>query len=158
MDGSLALYFRRDDQVLAQAIYDVMYPYLRDISPSRAQSRPLHQVWPGPVRFRRDMPVAMMEPLFMSNPLEAELLVQPIHDDPPTGSIGQSGVDFACRRGQIPHAIHSGILSYFTPVGTMHVAAIETGYVKKGPQLHGLHQGEHRPREERCCFGCQGFP
>jgi hypothetical protein len=59
--------------------------------------------------------------------------VQPIYDDPPTGSFSEGYVGFAWRRGQIAHAIHSGILSYFTPVGTMHVAAIETGYVKKGP-------------------------
>lgn len=163
MDGSLALYFHNDDKVLAQAIYDVMYPYLRDISP-HPEPKADHFTESGLDRFasgvllRRDMPAAMMEPLFMSNPLEAELLVQPIYDDPPTASISQGCVDFAWRRGQIAHAIHSGILTYFTPVGTIHVAAIETGYVKKGPQLHRLHQGEHRRRERRCCFGCQGFP
>lgn len=32
MDGSLALYFHKDDKVLAQAIYDVLYP-LRDTAP-----------------------------------------------------------------------------------------------------------------------------
>ena len=48
---------------------------------------------------------AMMEPLFMSNPAEAKLLVTPI-----------SGCG-NCRRAQIAQAIHDGIVEYFTQGG-----------------------------------------
>jgi N-acetylmuramoyl-L-alanine amidase len=111
MDGSMALYFHRDDEVLAQAIYDVMYPYLRDTAPDPGSFTgfDLDRFASG-VLLKSDMPAAMMEPLFVSNPAEAELLAQPIHDD--TGAISPACAELACRRGQIAQAIHNGVLNY----------------------------------------------
>jgi len=102
MDGSLALYFHRDDQALAQAIYDVMFPYLAARAPSGVTFTGfgLDRFASG-VLLKSDMPAAMMEPLFMSGPAEAELLVTPI-----SGCVD-------CRRAQIAQAIYEGILNYF---------------------------------------------
>jgi N-acetylmuramoyl-L-alanine amidase len=111
MDGSLALYFHRDDQALAQAIYDVMYPDLKETAPNPDgfTGFGLDRFASG-VLLKSDMPAAMMEPLFMSNPAEAELLVTPIYLD--DGITPNSDCD-GCRRSQIASAIHSGILNYF---------------------------------------------
>lgn len=112
VDGSYALYFHSDDKVLAQTIYDVMYPALRDTSPHPEPKEAyfmdlgLNHYASG-VLLKSDMPAAMMEPLFMSNPDEAALLTTPIY----TGNTA----DLNCRRGQIAQAIHDGILSYFGP-------------------------------------------
>jgi len=105
-DGSLGLYAPMDDPALAQAIYDVMYPYLRDSAPEpdNFTSFGLDRFASG-VLLKSDMPAAMMEPLFMSNPAEAELLVTPI-----------SECD-NCRRAQIAKALHDGILNYFAQRG-----------------------------------------
>jgi len=142
MDGSLALYFHNDDKVLAQAIYDVMYPYLRDRAPdpNNFTDFGLDRYASG-VLLKSDMPAAMMEPLFMSHPVEADWLTDTIHlvdgdgvvvlDDAGNPTPNPECSD--CRRAQIAQAIHDGILSYFTPVGTMHVAAIEMWYVERGP-------------------------
>jgi N-acetylmuramoyl-L-alanine amidase/PKD repeat protein len=102
MDGSLALYFHRDDQVLAQAIYDVMYPSLKATAPDpdNFTGFGLDRFASG-VLLKSDMPAAMMEPLFMSNPAEASLLGTPI-----SGCV-------ECRRAQIAQAIYEGILNYF---------------------------------------------
>jgi hypothetical protein len=126
MDGSLALYFHRDDQVLAQAIYDVMYPYLRDISPhpepkaDRFTESGLDRLASG-VLLRRDVPAAMMEPLFMSHLGEADWLTVTMHlvdgggvvllDEDGNPTPNPDCVD--CRRAQIAQAIHDGIQSYF---------------------------------------------
>ena len=105
-DGSLGLYAPMDDPALAQAIYDVMYPYLRDSAPEpdNFTGFGLDRFASG-VLFKSDMPAAMMEPLFMSNPAEASLLVTPISE------CGD------CRRAQIAQAIHDGIVSYFAQGG-----------------------------------------
>jgi hypothetical protein len=111
MDGSLALYFHRDDEVLAQAIYDVMYPALRDTAPDPGNFTGfgLDRFASG-VLLKSDMPAAMMEPLFMSHPQEAQLLVQPITDG--AGAVSEGCPDLSCRRGQIAQAIHAGVLNY----------------------------------------------
>lgn len=71
VDGSLALYFHKDDKVLAQAIYDVMYPYLRDSAPDPKNFTDFGlDRYASGVLLKSDMPAAMMEPLFMSNPPE----------------------------------------------------------------------------------------
>jgi len=119
MDGSLALYFHNDDKVLAQAIYDVMYPYLRDTAPdpNNFTNFGLDRYASG-VLLKSDMPAAMMEPLFMSNPPEAELLVTPIYTD--TGvTLNPDCENLGCRRAQIAQAIHDGILAYFAPAEPM---------------------------------------
>ena len=116
MDGSLGLYFHQDDKALAQAIYEVMYPYLMysdtAINPDNFTDFGLDRFASG-VLLKSDMPAAMMEPLFMSNLAEAELLVQSIYDDPSTASFSEGCVDFACRRGQIAQALYQGVLNYF---------------------------------------------
>jgi N-acetylmuramoyl-L-alanine amidase len=109
-DGSLALYFHKDDKVLAQAIYDVMYPYLRDTAPDpdNFTSFGLDRYASG-VLLKSDMPSAMMEPLFMSNPAEAEFLVTPIYTD---NGVTQNLDCNDCRRAQIAQAIYDGIVNY----------------------------------------------
>jgi N-acetylmuramoyl-L-alanine amidase len=114
LDGSLALYLDQDDQVLAEAIYDRMHPFLAETAP-------------GPTFFMRfgldrfvsavlqesEMPAVIMEPLLMSNPAEAEGLVQPIYKDPVAGIYNERCKDLVCRRGQIARALHRGVLNYF---------------------------------------------
>jgi N-acetylmuramoyl-L-alanine amidase len=142
VDGSLGLYFHKDDKVLAQAIYDIMYPFLRDTAPDPANFTDfgLDRFASG-VLLKSEMPAAMMEPLFMSNSAEAELLVQRIYDDPVNGTFSDGCVDFSCRRGQITQALHQGVLNYFSgaeptptpePGGSTHVSAIDMWYEQKG--------------------------
>jgi len=139
VDGSLALYFHKDDKILAQAIYDVIYPYLRDTAPdpSNFTDFGLDRFASG-VLLKSDMPAAMMEPLFMSNPPEAELLVTPIYLDNGV-TLNPDCVD--CRRAQIAQAIHDGILAYFAPAeptptpepgASMHVASIDLSLSQRG--------------------------
>jgi hypothetical protein len=147
VDGSMGLYFQTDDKVLAKAIYDIMYPSLRDTAPDPANFTGfgLSRFASG-VLLKSDMPAAMMEPLFMSNPSEATLLAQHIYDDAVTGTFSAGCDNFACRRGQIAQVLHQGVLNYFAsidptpepspePGGTMHVAAIDMWYQQKGPNV-----------------------
>ena len=125
-DGSLGLYAPMDDPALAQAIYDVMYPYLREGAPDpdNFTGFGLDRFASG-VLFKSDMPAAMMEPLFMSNPAEADWLRVTIHlvDDEGVVVLDDAGnptpnldcID--CRRAQIAQAIHDGIISYFAQGG-----------------------------------------
>jgi N-acetylmuramoyl-L-alanine amidase len=144
-DGSMGLYFHDDDLALARAIHDVVYPALRDTAPDPAIFADFGlSKYASGVLLKSDMPAAMMEPLFMSNPAEATLLAQPIYD-PVSGAIDAGCVDLACRRGQIARALHEGVLAYFggaeptptptptsEPGGTMHVASIQMSYAKRG--------------------------
>jgi N-acetylmuramoyl-L-alanine amidase len=116
VDGSLALYFHRDDKALAQAIYDVMYSVLRDTAPNpdNFTGFGLDRFASG-VLLKSDMPATMLEPLFMSNPAEAELLSMPIYLD--YGATPNPDCS-DCRRAQIAQAMHSGILGYFGSGGT----------------------------------------
>lgn len=136
-DGSMGLYFHDDDRELAQAIHEVMYPALKATAPVPEEA---FRDWglskyASGVLLKSDMPAAMMEPLFMSNPAEANLLTQRIPD---------GCADLGCRRGQIAQALHQGILGYFDgasptptpePTGTLHVAAIDMSYEIKGPNV-----------------------
>jgi N-acetylmuramoyl-L-alanine amidase len=113
MDGSLALYFHKDDKALARAIYDVMWPYLRKTAPDPTNFTGFGLTnYASGVLLKSDMPAAMMEPLFMSNPAEAGLLVKRIYSDNGVKLSGQCS-DNSCRRGQIAQAIYEGILKYF---------------------------------------------
>jgi len=128
-DGSMALYFHPDDddRVLAQTIYDVMYPRLKASAPDLDNFRSFGLDWfASGVLMRSDMPAALMEPLFMSNPAEADLLVQPIYDD-------RGVINLNCRRGEIALSIYQGVLSYFetNASGSMHVSAIDMSFDKK---------------------------
>lgn len=134
-DGSMALYAPNRDPYLAQAIYEVMYPFLRDTAPESVtdfRDFGLDNFASG-VLFKCDMPAAMMEPLLMSHPAEAELLVTPILADPPAGIINDDCLAFSCRRGQIAQAIFLGTLNYFDSQSEneMHVAAIDMSYTQK---------------------------
>ena len=142
-DGSLSLWGPSADPALAQAIHDVLYPLLRDTAPAEVEDFRDFGVdrFASGVLFKCDMPAAMMEPLFMSNTYEAELLVGRIYDDPEAGDFSQGCEDFTCRRGQIAQAIHEGVVSYFDTTGptpapgpqeSMHVAAIDMRSQKKG--------------------------
>ena len=140
-DGSMALYFRPhgDDKILAQAIHDVMYPYLKGTAPDPDNFRDFGLDWfASGVLLRSDMPAAMMEPLFMSNPAEAAMLVQTIYNDPENSDFSTGCDNYACRRGQIAQSIHQGILHYFDiigpspePDGEMHVSDITMWYEQK---------------------------
>ena len=140
-DGSLALYFHphEDDQILAQTIYDVMYPYLKDTAPDPESFYPFGLDWfASGVLLRSDMPAALMEPLFMSHPAEAGLLVTPIYLD--YGATPNPACD-DCRRAQIAQAIHAGIVAYFTgpgPGNQMHIESIEMSLRQRGSWTNAL--------------------
>jgi hypothetical protein len=145
-DGSMALYAPSRDPDLAQAIHDQVYPFLRDTAPPDVvefRDFGLDHFASG-VLFKCDMPAAMMEPLFMSHPAEAALLVQPIYPHL-TGEVpGEDCTDFSCRRGQIAWAIREGVLNYFSieppptpePGSQMHVAAVDMWYQKQGANFN----------------------
>jgi hypothetical protein len=156
MDGSLALYFHKDDKVLAQAIYDGMYPYLRDtaLDPDNFTDFGLDRFASG-VLLKSDMPAAMMEPLFMSHPGEADWLTVTMHlvdgkgvvvlDDAGNPTPNSDCVD--CRRAQIAQAIYDGISAYFGPAeptptpepgGVMHVASIDMSLEQRGPWTNAV--------------------
>jgi len=82
-DGSMVLYGPRESPDLAQAIYDVMFPFLGETAPIPADDFIGYGVdrFASGVLFKSDMPAAMVEPVLMSHPLEAELLVTPIFSD-----------------------------------------------------------------------------
>ena len=134
-DGSLALYFRpdEDDKILAQAIYDVMYPFLKETAPDPEGFYPFGLDWfASGVLLKSDMPAAMMEPLFMSNPAEASRLVTPIYLD--HGATPNPACD-DCRRAQIAQAIHDGIVAYFAapgPGSVLHIDSIEMSLRQRG--------------------------
>jgi N-acetylmuramoyl-L-alanine amidase len=126
-DGSMALYAPSRDPDLARAIHDEMYPFLRDTAPDQGAFRDFGiGNFASGVLFKCNMPAAMMEPLFMSHPAEAALLVESIYD-PITGELSSGCEELSCRRGEIAQAIYLGIHNYYgdesTP--TMHVAAID---------------------------------
>ena len=99
IDGTLAIYFHRDDKVLATALHDVMYARLRnadwDFIDFGVRRDALGVV------LKSDMPAAVAEPVFMSHPGEADLLTTPSPDCD------------NCQRAQIAQSLHDGIVSYF---------------------------------------------
>jgi hypothetical protein len=144
-DGSMALYFHDDDKALAQAIHEVMYPALKATAPV---SEDAFRDWglskfASGVLLKSDMPAAMMEPLFMSNPAEANELVTPVYKDL---GVTPNPDCVECRRAQIAQALHAGILHYFDgptpppptpePEEPLHVDAIDMSYEQKGPNVY----------------------
>ena len=133
-DGSMSLYAPSRDQDLAQAIHEKMYPYLRDRAPDKEAFRDFGiSNFASGVLFKCNMPAAMMEPLFMSHPAEAELLVQPIDVDPVTGDPSTGCEEFSCRRGDIARSIYLGVLNYYEDQSTpaMHVATIDMSFKQR---------------------------
>ena len=110
-DGAMALYMKRADQPLAQALYGTLYPALQSTAPDPANftNYGLSKYASG-VLLKSKMPAVMMEPVLMSNAGEAALLVQPIYDE--TGAVATGCSDFSCRRAQIAQALYDGILAY----------------------------------------------
>ena len=112
-----------------------MYPFLRDTAPAGvAEFRDFGlDNFASGVLFKCDMPAAMMEPLLMSHPAEAALLITPVMSDPTAGTINEDCNDYSCRRGQIAQAIFQGTLNYFSnqSAAAMHVAAIDMFYEQK---------------------------
>jgi hypothetical protein len=115
LDGSMALYFHKDDRALAQVIYEVMFPGLHDSAPDpdNFTGFGLDRFASG-VLLKSDMPATMLEPVLMSNPGEAELLVTPLTLDKGT-LMNPDCAD--CRRAQIAGVIYDGILEYFAQGG-----------------------------------------
>jgi N-acetylmuramoyl-L-alanine amidase len=140
-DGSMTLYAPSRSPALAQAIQDEMYPFLLAEAPVPEAFRDwdLDHFASG-VLFKCDMPAAMVEPLFMSHPAEAELLQQTVYDDPQAGVLSAGCEEYSCRRGQIASAVLMGLLRYFDeqppptpePGASMHIGAIEMGYTRQG--------------------------
>jgi len=110
-DGSLTLYFKKEDVALAGAIQDSMYGALR----TRAEEDGITFTNFGLSRYasgvllKSNMPAAMAEPVFMSHPTEATWLKETID--------GGYCSDFSCRRGEIASAIYQGILDYVASGG-----------------------------------------
>lgn len=134
-DGSMALYAPSREPDLARAIHEVMYLFLRDTAPKEIEEFRDFGVsnFASGVLFKCDMPAAMMEPVFMSHPAEAELLFQTIYDSE-TGVLSEGCSDLTCRRAEIAEAIYLGVLNYLIPGPdeVMHIAAVDMGYQARG--------------------------
>lgn len=118
-NGTLTYYVKVADRALAQALYDAMYSTLRKATPA-----PADFIAFGPRRFgatvlrRSSMPATLVEPVFLSDPGEARLLVAPIYTAPDSGILSAGCAAFACRRGQIAQAVYQGIAGYFEDTGS----------------------------------------
>ena len=106
IDGTLAIYFHKDDRVLAQALYNEMW----------AKLQPTWSNGPTFIDFglkkdalgvvlKSEMPAAVAEPVFMSHPIEAERLGQSVSEC-------SDNSNNLCRRAQIVEALYEGIINY----------------------------------------------
>ena len=107
-DGSLSIYFHRDDKVLATALHDKMYASLSNVT-WKFTDFGVRRDALGVV-LKSDMPAAVAEPVFMSHPGEAEWLTNLIANC----SDAQRN---ECRRAQIAQSLYDGIVSYFENAG-----------------------------------------
>ena len=124
-DGSMALYFKKTDPPLAQAIGDALYAGL---SPRAQEAGITFRDW-GLVKFASrilmssDMPATIAEPVCMSHPLEAQWLASSVNLVDADGVVlldalgnptpNPECVD--CRREEIAQALYQGIVTYLTP-------------------------------------------
>jgi N-acetylmuramoyl-L-alanine amidase len=106
IDGTLAIYFHRDDKVLAQALHDAMWSKLEPTAPEPDAfiDFGLKKDALG-VLLKSDMPAATTEPVFMSHPGEATRLAATVSDCP-------DATNDLCRRAQIAEALYTGIDAY----------------------------------------------
>ena len=115
VDGSLALYYHDDDRALAQAIYDHMVSSLGDTAPALQHFTNYGlDHFSSALLMDSVMPAAILEPVFMSNAAEAQLLIQPIFTDHVAATVDERCADMSCRRGQIAQAICQGVLDYLS--------------------------------------------
>ena len=112
IDGSMTIYFHQDDKRLAGFLQDAMYG---ELSPAPIAAGQSFTNWPlrkdalG-VLLKTDMPAAVVEPVLMSHPWEAEQL---------TGTIAEclAGTSTFCRRVQIAESILAGLDAYMADGG-----------------------------------------
>ena len=100
-DGSLTLMSKNEDKdgPLAKAIHPIMYNGLKEDWDGRFSDYGFNvDEWYIPTK--TDMPAVILEPVFLSNPDEAEALIA----EAPAG-----------RRGWIAQVEYEGILAYFAP-------------------------------------------
>ncbi len=113
-DGSLTYYYKTGDVPLAQALHEALYSTLAPTAPA-----PADFIYFGARRFRAGvlrrstMPGTVAEPVFLSSPGEAALLLTPIYTAPGSGVFSPGCPAFNCRRGQIAQALYRGVLAYF---------------------------------------------
>ena len=146
-DGTYVLHSPKssEDRLLAQALHDAMFPFLRDLRPEGVPYDDFRDFgldrFASGVLFKSDMPAAMIEPLFMSNKYEAPVLVTTVNEEDGDGVVELDGddstpnpecADLSCRRGQIVQSVREGILDYFDsgsanqpPVALFDAACVE---------------------------------
>jgi N-acetylmuramoyl-L-alanine amidase len=118
-NGTLTYYGKRaaEDMALAQALQDAMYPVLQPAAPDPASFIDFGARRYGATVLRRStMPASLVEPVFLSDPNEARLLVTPIYTAPESGVFSPGCPAFACRRGQVAQAVYQGIVRYVDAV------------------------------------------
>ena len=113
-DGTLTIYFHRDDRVLAERLHYATDAMLAALSPAASADHTftdfgLKKDALGVV-LKTNMPAAVVEPVMMSSPWEAERLVATIAE------CGNPLMD-ACRRVQIAESILAGLDAYMTAGG-----------------------------------------
>ncbi len=108
VDGTLAIYFHRDDKVLATALHQAMNIRLGNVGWDFTEFGVRRDALG--VVLKSDMPAAVAEPVFMSHPGEAEWLAHT------TADCSEPGTN-ECRRAQIAQSLYDGIVSYFENVG-----------------------------------------
>ncbi|OGG25947.1 hypothetical protein A3E42_02940 [Candidatus Gottesmanbacteria bacterium RIFCSPHIGHO2_12_FULL_40_13] len=96
IDGSMALYFKPGDKVLAKQLLDVLFPALNNTDWTFTNFG-LSKYASG-VLLKSDMPAAMMETVMLSHDGEAQLL---------------SDTGETSRREQVAQALYDGIEAYF---------------------------------------------
>jgi N-acetylmuramoyl-L-alanine amidase len=99
-DGALALFFKALDRKLAQAIVTALHPGLGRTSPAGFFTDYGAQEFDGAVLRGTTMPAVIVEPVFLTNPLEARALLSPTSE-------GDS------RRNQIVRETYRGLRAYF---------------------------------------------
>ncbi len=108
IDGTLAIYFHRDDKVLATALHQAMYTRLSNVGWEFIDFGVRRDALG--VVLKSDMPAAVAEPVFMSHPGEAEWLTNL--------TANCSDVQRTeCRRTRIAQSLDDGIVSYFESAG-----------------------------------------
>ena len=138
VDGSLGLYMKEVDVPLARVIQQVMYSSLSINAPDGTIFTDFGLTrFASGVLLKSDMPATIAEPLFMSNPGEAELLTTRIYRD---NGVNANPRCRDCRRAEIAAAIHQGVLDYFgssAPEATGRIQGVVTD-AATGARLGGV--------------------